>query len=94
MLAEDEVGLKEKPEDSRYMYIKIITSEMRPESPGVWAKDLISNFAIIGNCRLGNGQRRHSLEGSGGGVKSKPRRTAYHDNECMMISSEQVVVVI
>ena len=29
---------------------------MRPEAPGVWAKDSIPNFAIIGNCRLGNGQ--------------------------------------
>ena len=29
---------------------------MRPEAPEVWAKDLILNFAIIGNCRLGNGQ--------------------------------------
>ena len=27
-------------------YIKI-----RPEAPGVRAKDLIPNFAIIGNCR-------------------------------------------
>ena len=40
---------------------------MRPEYPGVWAKDLIPNFAIIGNSRLGKGQGRNSLEGSGGG---------------------------
>ena len=29
---------------------------MRPEAPGVWAMDSMPNFAIIGNCRLGNGQ--------------------------------------
>ena len=34
---------------------------MRPDAPGVWANDLIPNFAIIGNCRLGNS--RYSLEG-------------------------------
>ena len=56
----DEFGLKEKPEDTRYIKI-------RPEAPGVQAKDLISNFAIIGNCRFGNGQGRHSLEGPGRG---------------------------
>ena len=48
----DEVhGLKEKPEDPRFIkkdYIKI--------RPGVRAKDSIPNFAIIGNCRFGNGQ--------------------------------------
>ena len=49
MIDEDEVGLKEKPEDTRYIKI-------RREAPGVWAKDLIPNFAIIGNCRLRNGQ--------------------------------------
>ena len=38
--------------------------KIRPEEPGVQAKDLIPNFAI-GNCRLGNG--RHSLEGPGRG---------------------------
>ena len=35
------------------------------EAPRARAKDLIPNFAIIGNCRLGNGQGRHSLEGPG-----------------------------
>ena len=34
---------------------------MRPEAPGVWAKDFIPNFSIIGNCKLGNGQGRHPL---------------------------------
>ena len=29
---EDEVGLKEKPEGTRYV------KQMRPEAPGVWAK--------------------------------------------------------
>ena len=50
-------------------YIKI-----RLETPGVRAKFLIPNFAIIGNCRLGNGQGHHSLEG----VKFIPRHTTYH----------------
>ena len=30
--------------------------------------DLISNFAIVGNCRLRNGQGRQSLEGPGSGL--------------------------
>ena len=35
-----------------------------PQSTGSVGKGLlIPNFAIIGNCRLGNGQGRHSLEG-------------------------------
>ena len=34
---EDDDGLKEKPEDTRYIKIKI-----RPEAPGVWTKDLIN----------------------------------------------------
>ena len=43
------------------------------------AEDLIPNFAIIGNCRLGNEQGRHSLERpSWEGVKSIPRCTTYH----------------
>ena len=37
---EDEVGLKEKPEDTRY--IKKDYIEIRPEAPGVWTKDLIN----------------------------------------------------
>ena len=44
MIDEDEVGLKEKPEDTRYTkkdYIKI-----RPEVPGVWAKDLIATLPL------------------------------------------------
>ena len=56
----DEVGLNEKPEDTTYI-------EMRPEAPGVLEKDLILSFAIIGNCRLGNGQVCHSLEDPGRG---------------------------
>ena len=32
-------------------------------SAGVQENDMIPNFAIIGNCRLGNGQGHHSLEG-------------------------------
>ena len=41
---DDEVGLKEKPEDTRY--IKKI--EIRPEAPGVRAKDFIPTFPIWG----------------------------------------------
>ena len=41
--------------------------EIRLESPEVRTKDLIPNFAIIGNYRLGNGQGRHSLKGPGRG---------------------------
>ena len=40
---------------------------MRPEAPGVWAEDLIPNFAIIGNYRLGDGQGCYFLEGPGMG---------------------------
>ena len=43
MIDEDEVGLKEKPEDNRYI-------EIRPEAPGVWAKEPDPNFAIIGTA--------------------------------------------
>ena len=39
---------------------------------------MIPNFAIIGNCRLGNGQSRHSLEDPGSGVRSISKRTTYH----------------
>ena len=53
-------------------------------------RDLIPNFNIIENCRLGNWQGRHSMEGpiymgkslTGGsweGVKSIPRCTTYHE---------------
>ena len=42
---EDEVGLNEKPEDTRCI-------EIRPEASGVRAKDSIPNIAIIRNCGL------------------------------------------
>ena len=49
MIDEDEVGLKEKPEDTRYIkkkdYIKI-----RPEAPGVRAKELDLNFCHYWDC--------------------------------------------
>ena len=60
MIDEDEVGVKDKPEDIRY--IKTITYKLKPGTSGVRAKDLIPNFTIIGNSKLGNGQGRHSLE--------------------------------
>ena len=53
---EDKIVLKEKPEDVRSIKI-------RPEAPGLRAKDLIPNLAIIDH---------HSLEGPGRGC------TTYH----------------
>ena len=52
-MIEDEVGLKEKPEDTRYI------KRLHRNEKCVYTKDLITNFAIIGNDRLGNGQGRH-----------------------------------
>ena len=46
--------------------------EIRPEAPGVWAKDLIPNFAIIGKCRLGNGAGSSLPGGSGRGWNPNP----------------------
>ena len=48
---------------SQKTHTKDYCIEIRPDAPGVWAKNLILNFAIIGNWRLGNEQGRHSLEG-------------------------------
>ena len=42
MIDEDEVGPKEKPEDTRY--IKTDYIEIRPEAPGVQEKELDTNF--------------------------------------------------
>ena len=47
--------------------------KMRSEAPGVWV-DFIPNVVIFRNCRLGNVQGHHSVEG----VKSIPRGTTYH----------------
>ena len=44
----------------------------RPKSLEVWAKCWIHNFTIIWNCRLGNGQVRHSLEGPVRGLNPYP----------------------
>ena len=65
----DEDDLEEKTEDTRY-------SKIRPEAPGVWAKDSIPNIAIIGNCTLGKVQvsRLKAPSGGGGGVKIQARR--------------------
>ena len=54
MIDEDEVGLKEKPEDTRY--IKKITSKYNPKHRECGQRNLIPTFAIIGNCRLGKVQ--------------------------------------
>ena len=47
----DEVGLKEKPEDTRYIKI-------RPLVLGVRAKELDLNFCHYWDCRLGKVQVR------------------------------------
>ena len=75
MIDEDDVGLKEKPEDnlsSQQLDQKDYILEIRPEAQEVRAKDWIPNFAIIRNCSLGNGQGRHSLEGPGMGWNPYP----------------------
>ena len=54
MIDEDEVGLKEKTEDTIDTSKRIHRNEA-PSASGVWAKDLIPNFAIIRNCTLGRG---------------------------------------
>ena len=62
-IIDDEVGLKEKPEDTRYDYI-----EIRPQATRVRANDSIPNFDIIGNCGLrgggGGGYRCVTPEGT------------------------------
>ena len=63
MIDENKVGLKEKTEDTRYIKKIHKNKTQSTGSAGVRAKDMIPNFAIIGNCRLGNWQGRHSLEG-------------------------------
>ena len=69
LIDEDEVGLKEKPEETIHQkdYNKI-----RPEAVWMRAQDLIPNFTIIGNCRCGNRQGRHSHEGPGRGWNRYP----------------------
>ena len=71
MIEEDEVGLKEKPEDtSKRLH------QNKTEAPEVRSKDLIPNVAIIGNCGLGESTGASHLKapsgGGGGGVKSQP----------------------
>ena len=59
MIDEDEVGVKEHPEDTRY--IKKDYIETRPEAPEVRAKELDPNFCrYLGywNCGLGKVQVR------------------------------------
>ena len=59
MIDEDEVGLKEKPEDTRYIKI-------RPEAPGVWAKDLINlipTLPLLGTVDLVKVQRCATQKG-------------------------------
>ena len=56
MIDEDEVRLKEKPKDSRYI---------KTRSSGSVGKGLGFQTAIIGTADSSNGQGRHSLEGPG-----------------------------
>ena len=46
MRMNDEVGLKEKPENTRY--INKIASKIRPEPPGVRVKDVIPTLPLLG----------------------------------------------
>ena len=62
--------LKENAEDIRY--IKKDYIEIRPEATGVWAKDSIPNFAIIGNDGLGKVQVQKAPSGE---MKSQPGGT-------------------
>ena len=64
---EDEVGLKEKPEDTRY--IKII-----PEAPGVWTKDLINFIPIYFHHWDSDKCRCVKPDGTYGDVKCPSRR--------------------
>ena len=52
MMIDDDVGLKEEPEDTRY-YIK-----MRPEALGVWANYMLCHYWEL---YLGNGHVFHYL---------------------------------
>ena len=63
---EDEVGLKEKPEDTRLHQKDYI--DIRTEAPGMWTKDLINLIPIychywdcglrkVQVCRHGRGQK-------------------------------------
>ena len=58
VIDDEEFDFKEKPEEKDISKRLI---KMRPEAPVVWAKDSIPNFAIIRNCRFGNGQGGWSL---------------------------------
>ena len=49
----DEVGLKEKPEDTRY--IKRL-HQNETEAPGVWAKDLTRTLPLSGTANSGMGR--------------------------------------
>ena len=75
MIDEDEVGLKEKPEDTRKDYIK-----MRPEAPGVWAKDFPTlPLHVLGTAD--SGTAGSSLPGGPWeGVKSIPEAPEVWEN--------------
>ena len=60
---EDEVGLKEKPEEHKKDYIKI-----RPEAQRVWAKDLIPTWPLLG-LRTQESAGASHMKAPSGGVK-------------------------
>ena len=61
MIDEDEVGLKEKPADTRYIVFDVSKKiEIRPEAPGVRAKELDPNFCHYWDCGLGKVQVRQA----------------------------------
>ena len=68
MIDEDALGLKEKPEDTRY--INKIVSQIKPEAPGVRAKDLILTLPLLGLRTRENASasRLKAPSGGGGGV--------------------------
>ena len=77
----------QKPEDARYpkKYIRL-----RLEAPGVRAKDMIPNFAIIGNCGLGESAGASRLKAPivGGGVKN-PGQVAHTTRSLILVPPMQ-----
>ena len=62
MIDDDEVDLKKARRHQIHHYIKL-----RPKAPGVRAKNLIPNVAIIWNCGLGESAGASRLNAPSGG---------------------------
>ena len=72
MIDDDEVGLKEKPEDTRYMYIKWSHKNKTQRLGCGQTKDWIPNFMpLLGTADSWAGSSHP--EGSWEEMKSKPR---------------------